>query len=101
MSTIINFISNNALISSLIAAAIIGAVTWIWKLERDRKDSNAIYQFLLDSKSSGGFIFRSTHAIASHTKLTEERVAMLCARHPKIHRNEKEKQSWRLSNDTA
>lgn len=56
----------------------------------------AIYQFLLTSKAGTAFTFRSTEAISSHTKISEERVADLCSNHPKIRRNEKEKQSWTL-----
>src|SRR5438309_1039361 len=96
MSTILDFLSNNALVSTLIAAGILTAVGWIWKSRRDRRDSDAIYKFMLASKGSTDFSFRTTHAIASHTKLPTGRVGVLCARHPKIRRNEKEKESWIL-----
>jgi hypothetical protein len=96
MSTVFKFISNNTLIAAPITAAILAAVGGIWKWWRDRRDSDTIYKFMLDSKSRTDFDFRSTSAIASHTKLPPERVAALCARHPKIRRNEKEKESWTL-----
>ena len=96
MGTIFDFLSNNALVSTLIAAVILAAVGGIWKSWRDRRDSDAIYKFMLASKGSTDFTFRTTHAIASHTKLPTARVALLCARHPKIRRNEKEKESWIL-----
>ncbi len=92
----LDFLSNNALVSTLIGAAILAAIGWVWNSSRNRKDSDSVYKFLLTSKSNTGFEFRSTHAIASHTKLPEDRVAALCARHPKIRRNEKEKESWVL-----
>ena len=95
MSTIWNFINNN-LIATLISAAILAVIGGIWKWRRDSRDSVAIYNFLLDSKSRTDFNFRSTPAIASHTRLPAKRVAALCARHPKIRRNEKEKESWIL-----
>ena len=98
MKAILDFVSNNALVSALIAAAILAAVGGIWKWWRDRRDSNSIYRFMLDSKSRTHFDFRTTPAIASHTKLPADRVAALCARHPKIRRNEKEKESWTLVN---
>jgi len=97
MSAMIDLISNNALISSLVAAAILGLIAWAWKARRDYSDKQAIYSFLLASKTEGKFTFRSTEAIASHTHLSEERVAALCAQDPRIRRNEKEKQSWTLS----
>lgn len=97
MNNFIEFLSNNGLISALLAAAILGFVGWLWKKICDSKDSESIYQFLVRSKSETEFNFRSTHAIASHTKLTEERVAILCARHEKIRRNQNEHQSWTLT----
>lgn len=97
MNRILNFIGNNALVSSLAAAAISGVVAWGVKSRRDRHDSERIYKFLLASKSGTGFSFRSTEAIASYTKLPESRVSDLCAAHPKIRRNEKQLQSWTLA----
>lgn len=96
MSAMLEFISNNPLVSTLIAAAVVGIVGGGWKRWHDRNDSQTIYNFLLSSKTGTDFIFRSTEAISSHTKIPEKRVADLCTRHPKIRRNEKEKQSWTL-----
>lgn len=94
---ILNFLSENALASTLVAALIVGAINWVWRLHRDRRDSDAIYTFIMTgSKAATDFSFRSTHAIASHTKLTAERVETLCSRHPKIRRNQGEKELWRL-----
>ena len=92
-----DLVSNNALISSLVGAAIIGLIGLVWKARRDKADGNRIYQFLLASKAESEFKFRSTEAIASNTGLSEERVAHLCAKHCNIRRNEKEKQSWTLA----
>jgi flavin-dependent dehydrogenase len=92
----LKFISDNAIVSALIAAVVIAAASGLWKWWRDRKDSKIVYDFLLASKTETSFSFRSTEAISSHTKLSEKRVAELCSKHPKIRRNEKEKQSWTL-----
>ncbi|WP_225764311.1 hypothetical protein [Stenotrophomonas sp. Marseille-Q4652] len=97
MNRLINFISNNALVSTLVGAAIVGSIGWVAKAHRDRRDSATIYEFLSNSKSSTGFDFRSTAAIASNTNLSESRVATLCAAHPRIRRNEKQLQSWTLT----
>lgn len=96
MSTILDFISNNGLVSALIAAAVSAIIGGAWKWRRDHEDSQVIYNFLLTSETRTIFSFRSTEAISSHTKLPEERVADLCSKHPKIRRSEKEKQSWAL-----
>lgn len=97
MATFLEFVSNNSLISTLISAALVGAVGLTGKTLRDRRDSNLIYNFLVSSSDTTEFCFRSTHSIASHTNLSEERVAKLCAGHSRIRRNQKEKQSWRLA----
>lgn len=89
-------ITNNPLASTLVAAILIATTGQIWKWWRARKDAKTIYDFLVESKARTGFTFRSTEAIASHTKLTEKRVTELCSTHPRIRRNEKEKQSWSL-----
>ena len=92
----LDFISNNALISALIVVAVTTAIGGAWKWRNEHRDSQAIYNFLLTSKEGTNFSFRSTEAISSHTRLSEERVADLCSKHKKIRRNEKEKQSWTL-----
>jgi hypothetical protein len=96
VAPVLEFISNNALVSALVAALLIAVIGGVWKWWHDRKDSRVIYEFLLASKAGTGFTFRSTEAIASHTKISEDRVAALCSKHPRIRRNEKEKQSWTL-----
>lgn len=97
MNRLIDFVSNNALGSTLAGAAIVGGIVWIMKAHRDRRDAAIIYKFLANSKTSTGYDFRSTAAIASNTKLSESRVANLCASHPKVRRNEKQLQSWTLT----
>lgn len=97
MNRLVDFISNNALASTLAGAAILGAIGWAGKARLDRNDSATIYNFLASSNSATGWAFRSTEAIASHTNLSESRVASLCAVHPKIRRSEKQLQSWTLA----
>jgi hypothetical protein len=96
MSEIWKFISQNALVSTIAGAAVLGIVGWLWKIYRDRRDSRTIYDFLLMSASKTDWGFRTTHAISSATKISEERVAELCSKHSRIRRNEQELQSWRL-----
>lgn len=97
MTEAIQFISSNNLASALVAAAILAIIGGAWKWRLDRRDSKKILDFMLKSKAETDFTFRSTEAIASHTKICESRVAHLCSKHPRIKRNEKEKQSWRIA----
>ena len=96
MHSLFEIATNNALTSSLVATMIIGLIGWVWKGRRDRIDTKKILEFLVASESETSFTFRSTEAIASHTGISEHRVATLCARHAKIRRNSGEKQSWTL-----
>lgn len=93
----VDFISNNKLVSALVAATLIGIFSWFVKFTRDSRDKEKIYKYLQQSRLNTDYTFRSTEAISSDTKIPENRVAELCSRHPSIKRNEKEKQSWRLT----
>ena|SRR5947208_15474174 len=96
MSAFLDFISNNALVSTLVAAAILAAIGGIWRWHHNRRDRNAIYEFFVKSDQEMPYLFRKTAAIASHTKRSKERVAALCTQDPRIRRNELEEESWTL-----
>ncbi len=90
------FISQNALVSAILAGLILALIAWLVAYARARRDRSAIHAFLQRSTADGQFTFRTTHAIAAATKIPEARVAELCSRHPNIKRNEQERQSWRI-----
>lgn len=92
-----SFISENALVSTLVAAALIGGVRWLWIYRRDRRDSERIYSYLIQSMNETDWKFRGTAAISSDLKISESRIEELCHKHSKIRRNEKDKQSWTAS----
>jgi hypothetical protein len=79
-----------------IIVAIAGALAWLFKWLQDRRDKDKIYKFLRRSAKERGWVFRTTHAISSITKIPEHRVSKLCNRDKRIKRNDKEKESWRL-----
>jgi hypothetical protein len=89
-------IYNNPLLATVVGALVILVLRWLWSWGQNKRDSDAIYRFMLASKQGGQFTFRSTQAISAQTRIAESRVEQLCSRHPKIRRNEREKQSWRL-----
>jgi len=45
----LEFISNNALVSALVAALLIAIAGGAWKWWHDRKDSETIYNYLVSS----------------------------------------------------
>jgi hypothetical protein len=88
------------LVVTIVGGAILLLLGWIGTsmsaAGRDRRDSAKIYKFLRTSSSEGKWEFRTTHAICAATKIPETRVAELCGGHPKIKRNEKDRDSWHL-----
>ena len=96
MSTFTDLIGSKEFLAALAVLIVGGVFAVAVKWYRDNRDGNKIYAFLLQSKTGTEWTFRSTHAISSHTKISESRVEELCSKHPKIKRNENEKQSWKL-----
>ena len=91
-----HLVSENALLSAIVAGFVVVFFLWLLKVLRDKRESEIIYAFLQESSRESGYRFRSTHVISAATKIPESRVAELCSRHPKIKRNEQERQTWRL-----
>jgi hypothetical protein len=85
------------IIAATIAAIVVGLLGWLVKVVRDRRDSDAIYRFLVESAADTKHTFRTTHAISSGTHIPETRVAALAGRDQRITRNQLEAQSWRLT----
>lgn len=93
----LKIVTDNPLVSAIVAALISAGILWLIKEIKDNKDSQTIYQFLLGSKEKTEYTFRSTAAISSATKIPELKIAKLCSRNKKIKRNELEKQSWKVA----
>jgi len=64
------------------------------KLRIDRKDKRKVYKWLDEFTDENEKRWRSTHAIASHTNLTEDRIRNICSKHKKIIRSDKQKEAW-------
>jgi hypothetical protein len=84
-----------------IVVVIAGTLIWLFKWFQDKRDRDKIYKFLRRSAKERGWVFRTTHAISSGTKIPENRVSKLCNRDKRIKRNDKEKESWRLIRKTV
>lgn len=92
----LKIITDNPLVSAIIAGLILAAVFWTIRKLKDRSDSQKIYSFLQSSSAGTEYAFRTTAAISSGTSIAESRVAELCSKDKRIKRNERERQSWRL-----
>ena len=83
------------IVSGIAVIIIIGIV----KMVKDKSDTNKIIAFLQTSSNSTDYTFRSNHAIAAETNLSEEKVRNLCSKSKAIKRNTNEKESWQLINE--
>lgn len=90
------YASANPILAGILGTAFVALTGVGLKLVRDRRDSSRIYEHLSKSAQVTDWKFRTTHANASATRLTEARVEALCASHPRFKRNEKEKQPWQV-----
>ena len=87
---------HNGIVQGALAALIAAFVIWVIRAIRMQIDEKKIIAFLEKSAAETELHFRTTHAVASATNLSEERVSKLCSRSRRIRRNQKEKESWIL-----
>lgn len=80
-------------LATLIGVLILGIIGWL-KFKRDEK---IVTEFLKNSGIETRHTFRTTQAISSATNLSEERIGKVCSKSTMIKRNQKEKESWKLS----
>ena len=96
MISIINYVMDNPYWSAMLAGLTLVIVDVIVISIYDFRDKRKIYKYLLNSKKETEYQFRTTEAISSGTNISKYRVESLCSGHPKIKRNEKDKESWQL-----
>lgn len=59
-------------------------------------NAKKLYKILRSELKARNKTFLTTTLLSSKSGFTESEVEKLCIYHDKIHRNEKEKQSWRI-----
>lgn len=87
----------NEIVQGVFVTIICTIIFWIVRHNKYSSDEAKLVAFLKKSKEETENTFRTTHAISSATNLSEERVRVVCSKSSKITRNQKEKESWRLS----
>ena len=96
MTSVINYIMDNPYWSAMLAGLTLIMIDGIVIFISNFRDKRKIYKYLLNSKKETEYKFRTTEAISSDTNISRYRVEKLCSSHPKIKRNEKDKESWQL-----
>ena len=81
---------------AIIAGIVVASIVVVSKSILDYLATNKIIKFLQYSGENKSYRYRSSHAISSETKISEDRVRRLCSRSRKIKRSARKKESWRL-----
>lgn len=90
-------IFQNGIVQGVIVALIVAFIFWVIRHFKFKHDEKTLINFLGESKRETSHTFRTTHAISSATNLSEERIRKVCNKSKKITRNQREKESWKLS----
>lgn len=90
------FINDNPILSSVVGGIILALLAWTCRRIMSGNEARKIYAFLYKSTKEEGYTFRTSEVISSHTGIPMRKIDELCSRHPKIKRNEKAKESWRI-----
>ena len=84
---------DNPWFQGVLIAMGIALIMWGIRLLRFRMDEARVIDFLSNSEQT----FRSTEAIVSATRIPRPRVWVVCSRSPRITRNSKKRETWRLT----
>jgi len=99
MQQIFNYLSDNTVTSFIaVGTVIVGILGWLYNSWRDHRDRDAIRTFMRSALANEGVQFSSTHFMASKLHLPDARVKKLCETDKRVRRNEKDRESWSLSN---
>jgi len=91
-------ITERVLVSAIVGVCAVVFILRAIKSVKDRRDSNRIYEFLRRCAKDGQYIFRSSEAISTVTRLPESRIADLCSKHGHIERKQGQRHTWRVVN---
>src|SRR4030095_5372751 len=89
-------ITERVLVSAVVGGCAVVFILRAIKSVKDRRDSNRIYEFLRRCAKDGQYMFRSSEAISTVTRLPESRIADLCSKHGHIERKEGQRHMWRV-----
>ncbi len=75
-----DLITDRVLLSAIVGGFAVVFILRAIKNVKDRRDSNRIYEFLRRCAKDGQYVFRSSEAISTVTRLPESRIADLCSK---------------------
>jgi hypothetical protein len=91
-----HLITERVLVAAIVGSCAVVFILRAIKSVKDRRDSNRIYEFLRRCAKDGQYMFRSSEAISTVTRLPESRIADLCSKHGHIERKEGQRHMWRV-----
>src|SRR4029450_12121985 len=89
-------ITERVLVSAMVGVCAVVFILRAIKSVKDRRDSNRIYEFLRRCAKDGQYMFRSSEAISTVTRVPESRTADLGRKHRAIERKEGQRHMWRV-----
>ncbi|PYK41043.1 MAG: hypothetical protein DME60_05425 [Verrucomicrobia bacterium] len=92
-----DLITDRVLLSAIVGGFAVVFILRAIKNVKDRRDSNRIYEFLRRCAKDGQYVFRSSEAISTVTRLPESRIADLCSKHGHIERKQGQRHTWRVA----
>src|SRR5947208_16828559 len=94
--TLINLITENLLPSAFVGGCAVVFMLWAIKTDKDRRDTNRIYEVLRRFAQDGRHMFRSSGRISGITDLSQSRISAWCSKHPNIEGMEHARHWWRF-----
>ena len=88
--------TTNNFFLNLIAGLFSVFILWLIRFTKKKIDEIKTVNFLKKSSGSTSYKFRSTHFLASHLNMTENKIRQICNSSRKISRNSKKKETWKL-----
>ena len=91
-----NLLSKNSFVGALVSGLLTVFIGWVisWGIKKYR--ASRVYNILRRGLAEKNKTFLPTAYLSSKSGYTQSQVEALCSYHSKIHRNEKELESWRI-----
>jgi len=99
IESIWSLLKENSFIGALASGILLILIGWVISVVRKKIRANNLYRHFENQLLERDKKYLSTHLLSSVTGYTENEVEILCSSHKKITRNEREKQSWRISSN--
>ncbi len=89
-------LSDNSFVGALVSGLVILFVGWLVNIGIKKYRAGRVYRILEKGLEEKNKKFLPTAYLSAKSGYTQAKIESLCSHHNKIHRNEKELESWRI-----